>query len=140
MEQVTSHFIEQERRERVVFYQTWISDVLRGEVAGVDDLTALRTRFSLDEHERRIAHDLGIDTEPIEYIRENLDSKIRGRLGEITEDILGSVFHAKLFMVGIQVGEHVLPVESLEICEERILPVVGGETYDGPIDDVLFDR
>ena len=51
-----------------------------------------------------------------------------------------SVFHAKLFAVGIQTGEQVLPVESLEIQEDRILPVVNGEAYEGPVDDVLFDR
>jgi hypothetical protein len=140
MEHITPHFIDREQREHIEFYQTWTRDVLRGALAGVDDLVMLRTRFTLDEDERRTAYDLGLDTDMIEDFREEIDSKIKGRVAEIAEDILCSVFHAKLFAIGIQAEDTVLPVESLEIQGERILPVVGGEPYDGPIDDVIFDR
>lgn len=140
MEHITPHFIDREQSEHIEFYQAWTRDVLRGALAGVDDLVMLRTRFTLDEDERRTAYDLGLDTDMIEDFREEIDSKIKGRVAEIAEDILCSVFHAKLFAIGIQAEDTVLPVESLEIQGERILPVVGGEPYDGPIDDVIFDR
>ena len=140
MEQLYPQFIDREQREQIEFYQTWVRDVLKGELAGIDELTALRKRFMLDEYDQRVVYDLGIDTDMITELVEEIDSKIKGRLLETTEELLGSVFHAKLFAVGIQVGEQVLPVESLEIYEERILPVLNGEPYDGPVDDVLFDR
>ena len=140
MEHLNPQFMDREQREHIEFYQTWIRDVLKGNLAGVDDLVALRNRFTLDEYERRAAYDLGLDTDTIEDFREEIDSKIKGRVAEIAEDILCSVFHAKLFAVGIQTEEQVLPVESLEIHGERILPIVGGEPYDGAIDDVIFDR
>lgn len=140
MEQLSPQFIDREKREQIEFYQTWVRDVLRGELAGVDDLVALRSRFMLDEYDQRVVYDLGIDTNMITDLIEDIDSKIKGRLLETTEELLCSVFHAKLFAVGIQVGEQVLPVESLEIYEERIVPVVNGGLYDGPVDDVLFDR
>ena len=140
MEHLNPQFIDREQREHIEFYQTWTRDVLKGNLVGVDDLVALRNRFTLDEYERRTAYDLGLDTDTIEDFREEIDSKIKGRVAEIAEDILCSVFHAKLFAVGIQTEEQVLPVESLEIHGERILPIVGGEPYDGVIDDVIFDR
>src|SRR5690348_7175215 len=99
MEHITPHFIDREQREHIEFYQAWTRDVLRGALAGVDDLVMLRTRFTLDEDERRTAYDLGLDTDMIEDFREEIDSKIKGRVAEIAEDILCSVFHAKLFAI-----------------------------------------
>ena len=115
MEQLNPQFIDREKREQIEFYQTWVRDVLKGELAGIDDLVALRSRFMLDEYDQRVVYDLGIDTDMLVDLVEGIDSKIKGRLLETTEEILCSVFHAKLFAVGIQAGERVLPVESLEI-------------------------
>ena len=140
MEQLSPQFIDREKREQIEFYQTWIGDVLKGELAGINDLVVLRSRFTLDAYDQRVAYDMGLDTDLLAEFIEEIDSKIKGRLLETTEELLASVFHAKLFAVGIQTGEQVLPVESLEIHEERIVPVVDGKLYDGPVDDVLFDR
>ena len=62
------------------------------------------------------------------------------RVAETAEELVYNVFLADLFSVGIQVGEEVRLVEGLEICGDRILPLVDGEPYDGSIDDVIFDR
>ncbi len=140
MEHPSSQFIDREQREHIEFYQSWVKDVLQGNIAGVDDLIALRNRFTLDTYDQRVAYDMGLDTDMLEVLLEEINSKIKGRILETTEELLGSVFHAKLFTVGVQTGEGIQVVESLEIRGDGIVPVINGEPYEGPINDVFFDR
>lgn len=140
MEHPNPHFIDSEQREHIDFYRTWVGDVLRGEIAGVDDLIALRKRFTLDRYDQRVVHDMGIDTEMLDGLLEEINSKIQGRVAETAEELVYNVFLANLFSVGVRVGEEVRLVEGLEIYGDRILPRIDGEPYDGSIDDVIFDR
>lgn len=132
--------MDSEQREHIDFYRTWVGDVLRGEIAGVDDLIALRKRFTLDRYDQRVVHDMGIDTEMLDGLLEEINSKIQGRVAETAEELVCNVFLANLFSVGVRVGEEVRLVEGLEIYGDRILPRIDGEPYDGLIDDVIFDR
>ena len=77
MEQLNPQFMDREKREQIEFYQSWVRDVLKGELAGVDDLVALRNRFMLDEYDQRVVYDLGIDTDMIADLVEGIDSKIK---------------------------------------------------------------
>lgn len=140
MEHSHSQFIDRQQREQIDFYQTWIRDVFRDDIAGVDELIALRNRFALNEHELGVVRDTGLDVDMFGDLLEDIDSKIQGRVAETAEELLGNVFLANLFRVGIQVGEEVRVVEGLKICGTRIMPLIDGEPYDGPIDEVIFDR
>jgi hypothetical protein len=133
-------FITFEELEKIEEYQAWIKTAFIEGLAGMSYLVGLRERFTLKEYDLICINDKSLNLELFQAARAEVCAKIEEEVEGATQDLQQTVFDGGLFHVGIVVGEETRLVKGVVTEGERVVPVVDGEPYLGPIDDVVFDR
>lgn len=136
MEQSRPAFLSRETREDIQFYQTWIDQVLRTR----SDEHLEHAYRELERLQGDAAVELGL-SDQVALLKEAWREKMNERSEEIAQDFQKNIFDAKLFRVGIVVDGEVYEIDSVTASTAgAVVPTLAGGIYEGPIEEVMFDR
>ena len=140
MERNEPHFLTPEAAETLQFYKEWVRDALCKGIAGVDGLVDYRDRVTLSDDDKTMLRFKGIDTEVFEAACRELTRSIDEEMTDAINDLQRNVFDAGLFHVGLAIGGEVVAIDGVTAVGTTVYPIIQGEIYTGPFDDVYFDR
>lgn len=140
MEHERPRFYTTQEQENIQFYKDWVRDALMEGIAGVDVLLNYRQRITLSMHDENTLRFKGVDIEPFRAAQRELDAHIAAEMADAVRDLQQNVFEAGLFRVGVTFEGEATEIDGVTADGTVVLPVVNGEPYDGPYDDVCFDR
>lgn len=140
MEHERPRFYSKEEQENIQFYKDWVRDALMDGIAGVDVLLNYRHRIELSKEDENTLRHKGVDIEPFLAAQRELDAHIDAEMLDAVRDLQRNVFDAGLFHVGVTFEGETVEIDGVTADGTVLIPLVNGEPYDGPFDDVCFDR
>lgn len=135
-----SPFLSREQQENLSFYKDWLRDALLYGLAGLDQLLSLRQRVSLDDDEVNFMTSRGLDKALFEAAAANIDQEIAAEVKSAVADLQTTIFESGLFKAAVIVDGQVTPIDGVAAQGQLVLPLINGEVYDGPFDEVVFDH
>jgi hypothetical protein len=133
-------FLSREQQERRSFYKDWLRDALLYGLAGLDQLISLRQRVSLADDEVRFVDSRGLDKALFEAAAAMIDQEIATEVKSAVADLQTTIFEGGLFKAGIIIDGQVRAIDGVAARGQLVLPLIDGQVYDGPFDEVVFDR
>lgn len=94
----------------------------------------------LEKLEGDAAVELGL-SEQVATLKQLWREKMNERSEEIAHDFQKNIFDARLFRVGIVADGEVYEIDGVAVgATGAVVPTVAGGIYEGPIEEIMFDR